>query len=93
MSKELLFCPGEDFIFPSPQELARSLAAKLGSPRAIDVVEDGTAIEVAEFGITLSLIFNAGSGVIGAMTTLHSSVNLDHVDELCKAFRALGWEF
>jgi len=92
MSKELFFCPGEDYVFPSPEELARSLAAELGSPHAVNIVEDGTALELAEFGITLSLIFNAGRGVIGAITTLPSSVNLDHIAELCRAFKALGWE-
>jgi len=69
MSKELFFCPGEDFIFP-PQKLAQSLADKLGYPHAVNNVEDGTAFEVAESGITLSLISNAGQGVIGAITTL-----------------------
>jgi len=93
MSKELFFCPGDDFVFPSPQELAQSLAAELGSPHAVNIVEDGTVIELAEFGITLLLVFNAGNGVIGAMATLPSGVNLRHVTELCKAFRALGWDF
>jgi len=93
MFKELFFCPGEDYVYPSPQELARSLAAELGSPHAVNIVEDGTALELAEFGITLSLIFDAGCGVMGATTTLPSGADLGHVAELCKAFKTLGWEF
>ncbi len=93
MFSEISFCPGERATVRSVEELHRGLAAELGSPHTVAIREGGSSIELVEFGISLSLVFDDKGDLLVATAALPSNVDFGHVSELCKAFLSLGWTF
>lgn len=91
MSSELLFRPESDTAASSANELRQGLAAELGSPHAAAIREDGTSLELVDFGISLSLAFDEKGDLIAAAATLPSNVDFGHVAQFCKALLGVGW--
>jgi hypothetical protein len=92
MFEELFFCCDEDVTARSAADLCHGLAGQLGS-RAIALQETGTQIRLVDFGLTLSLVYESDGTLIGAVVVLPRAVDLNHVGQLCGAFRELGWTF
>jgi len=93
MFNEFFFCPGDEALAASAEDLQRELVAELGSPHTVHLHEGGTRLQLVDFGITLTLTAEQNGNVLCAATVIPASTDIRHVVAMCRAFRDLGWEF
>jgi hypothetical protein len=88
--------PSERFTFPgdgagqiTPEELRNKLAEQLGWP-GVDISHDGKWFEFGERGPAVYLEIRDGCAV-SATVDFSRVVDIRHVTETYKTFRAFGW--
>lgn len=91
MFNELYFCRDEGATAQTVEQLCQSLAAELGSPHTVAIRDNGTSIELVEFGIKVTFVFKGDDCPIVAVVSLPRGVDVGHVAQLCLAFQTFGW--
>ncbi len=93
MFKRLLFSCEDHATARSPEELQKGLAEDLGPRHTVVVEKEGTALNLADLGLTLSLVTSESGNLTGAVMDLPENANLGSVSLVSRAFLALGWTF
>jgi hypothetical protein len=93
MFSELVFSPGNATRARSVEDLRRALDDEMGQLCSVGVNGNGSQLVIEEIQLTLRLVFDEDRKLIGAVTSLPRNVETEHVVWLCKAFKAIGWEF
>ncbi len=93
MFDSLFFCMGDEATVRSVEELRQALADELGHACSAEFGGEEKQLIIAEFGLTLLLVFDDNGELSGATMKILRCVNLHHVAELCRAFRNAGWDF
>lgn len=93
MFKRLFFSCADDATARSPEELRRGLADDLGPRHSVVVEKEGTSLNLADLGLTVSLIASEKGNLTGAVMDLPDDANLGSVSLVSRAFLGMGWTF
>jgi len=93
MFNQLCFCCEDYSTARSAEELRQGLAEDLGPRHTVVVEKEGTALNLADLGLSVSLISSDKGKLTGAVIDLPDNANLGNVSLVSRAFLGLGWTF
>jgi len=93
MFNQLCFCCEDHSTVHSAEELRKGLAEDLGPRHTVVVEKEGTALNLADLGLSVSLVSNGKGRLTGAVIDLPENANLGNVSLVSRAFLGLGWTF
>ena len=90
MPAEMIFCRVGDTVI-SEAEMGQKLADGLGIPHSDIHLEGERRFVLGETGVTVSLVVDENHNPIVATVEISINSKVEHVSQLCKTFRAMGW--